>query len=86
MSPSIRFWGSLVQEAWLGHVVSMSEDRPPLKLHFSQLPGPGIKGRTRKTWRNVVQSDMAGLNITNIWFMLVPDRLAWRQLIEPTHT
>ena len=52
------------------------------KGSFSQLPGPDITGSPRESWRSVVQSHLTELNITSSWFILVSDRLAWRQLTE----
>ena len=40
----------------------------------------------KESWGSVVQSDTAELNMTNSWFTLVADRLAWGQLIDSVHT
>ena len=70
----------------MGHVARMSEDRLPLKVLFSQIPGPGVRGRPRESWKSVVMKDLTELNIMHNWFSLSSDRLAWRQLIESVRT
>ena len=72
--------------SWLGHIARMPVDRLPLKVLFSQLLGPGVRGRPRESWRSIVLSDLTELRIQNDWFTVASDRLAWRQLIESVRT
>ena len=70
----------------MGHVARMPEDRLPYKVLFGQLPGPGVRGRPRDSWKSIVLKDLTELNITSSWFGSTADRIAWRQVIEPVRT
>ena len=84
--PSISGEVSYRRLSWLGHIARMSEDRLPLKVLFCQLQGTAPRGRPRESWKSVVLTDLAKLNLSSDWFQLSSDRLAWRQLIESVRT
>ena len=56
---------------WLGHVARMPQDRLPFIVLFGQLPGPGVQGRPRETWKSIVGKDLAELDLPQAGLVLL---------------
>ena len=42
----------------LGHIACMSDHRLAAPVLFEQVPGPGINGRPKDSWRTIVQKGL----------------------------
>ena len=74
------------QLRWFGHVMRMDNDNWVKKCMTLEVYGRGDPGRTKKTWEQVIASDLRELGVTR---SLVQDRLNWRKTIvmnSLTHT
>ena len=54
----------------------MADERLPVQVLFGQLPGPGVKGRPRGSWRTVVHKDLSALKAGLKWYKLAQNRQA----------
>ena len=71
---------------WFGHVMRMDNDNWVKKCMMLEVYGRGDPGRPKKTWEQVIASDLRELGVTR---SLVQDRLNWRKTIvmnSLTHT
>ena len=74
----IRGIGCSVQERrlrWYGHVMRMDGDSGVKKCLSLDVPGTRGRGRPRKTWSEVVRSDLRALGLTE---EMTGDRDLWR--------
>ena len=60
-----------VRFRWLGHVARMPQDRLPFIVLFGQLPGPGVQGRPRETWKSIEGKDLAELDLPQAGLVLL---------------
>ena len=67
------------QLRWLGHVGHMDPDRMPEQLVFGQLKKRPRHGAKRR-WRDVVNSDVGFLGVTNNCYNYWQDQKEWYQL------
>ena len=63
---------------WFGHVVSMDNDNWVKKCMTLEVNGRRDPGRPKKTWEQVIASDLCELGVTR---SLAQDRLNWRKTI-----
>ena len=63
---------------WFGHAVRMDNDNWVKKCMTLKVNGRGDPGRPKKTWEQVIVSDLRELGITR---SLAQDRLNWRKTI-----
>ena len=63
---------------WFGHVVRMDNDNWVKKCMTLKVYGRRDPGRPKKTWEQVIASDLCELGITR---SLAQDRLNWRKTI-----
>ena len=54
----------------------MADERLPVQVLFGQLPGPGVKGRPRGSWRTVVHKDLSALKAGLKRYKLAQNRQA----------
>ena len=63
---------------WFGHVIRMDNDNRVQKCMTLEVNGRRNRGRPKKTWEQVIASDLRELGITR---SLAQDRLNWRKTI-----
>ena len=63
---------------WFGHVVRMDNDNWVKKCMTLEVYGRRAPGRPKKTWEQVIASDLRELGVTR---SLAQDRLNWRKTI-----
>ena len=63
---------------WFGHVVRMDNDNWVKKCMMLEVYGRRDPGRPKKTWEQVIASDLRELGVTR---SLAQDRLNWRKTI-----
>jgi len=44
--------------SWLGHLARMEEDRMPKKIFTQEMEGMRQRGRRRKGWKEIVETDL----------------------------
>ena len=58
---------------WLGHLERMEKDRMPKKIFTQELEGTRRRGRSKKVWKEEVETDLQVLGVRR-WKELVTDR------------
>ena len=66
--------------SWLGHL-EREEDRMPKKIFTQELEGTRRRGRSRKSWKEEVESDLQVLGVRR-WRELVADRKKWKDIVR----
>ena len=62
---------------WMGHVLRKSDDDEVKKCFELEIPGKGMRGRPKKTWRQVLERDMKEVGLKK---EDADDRERWRML------
>ena len=70
---------------WLGHAARMSPDRLPKKMLTGQLGRTRPRGRTRMSWRKIINEDLQAIECDD-YPMLAADRKEWRKKIIGPYT
>ena len=63
---------------WFGHVERKDDGDWVKKCRTMRLEGAAVKGRPRKTWDEVIKSDLKQKGVTRD---LAKDRLAWKSIL-----
>ena len=67
---------------WFGHAARMSEDRLPRKMLTARLGTKRPVGRPRKSWRQVIKTDLEAIDCFETYPAEVQDRDSWRVKIK----